>query len=71
MSKVNIKAIEQPFRISKILYLLEKNNDFAEFKVHHIHRKQAPRDNTVLILCDEEAGLMAVIKFFSRQQASR
>ena len=38
-----------------------KNDDFAEFKVHLIHRKQVHLlHNTVLILCDEEAGLVAV-----------
>ena len=33
----------------------------AEFKVHLIHRKQVPLfHNTVLILCDEGDGLVAV-----------
>ena len=42
--------------------LVRKNNDFAEFKVHLIHRKHAPLlHNTVLILCDEGAGLEAVV----------
>ena len=36
---------------------------FAEFKVHLIHRKQVPLlHSTVLILCDEGDGLVAVIK---------
>ena len=61
MSKVHIKAIEKHFRIFKFLYLLEKNNDFAEIKVPLIHRKQVPLlHNTVLILCDEGDGLVAV-----------
>ena len=39
--------------------LVRKDNDFAEFKVHLIHRKQGSLlHNTVLILCDE--GLVAV-----------
>ena len=43
------------------LYLLEKNNDFAELKVPHIFRKQVPLlHNTVLILSEEGAGLVAV-----------
>ena len=38
-----------------------KNNDFAECEVHLVHRKQVPLlHNTVLILCDEGAGLLAV-----------
>ena len=46
----------------KVLNLLEKNNNFAEFKVPLIHRKQVPLlHNTVLILWDEGAGLVAVI----------
>ena len=41
--------------------LVRKNNDFAEFKVHLIHRKQVPLlHNTVMILCDEGAGLVAM-----------
>ena len=41
--------------------LVRKNNDFAEFKVHIIHRKQVPLlHNTVMILSDEGAGLMTV-----------
>ena len=57
------RTIENHFRISKILYRLFKKNDgFAEFKVHLIHRKQVPHlHNTVLILCDEGDGLVAVI----------
>ena len=43
------------------MYWLEKLNDFAEFKVHLIHRKQVPLlHNKVLILCAEGAGLVAV-----------
>ena len=38
-----------------------KKYGFAEFKVHIIHRKQAPiLHNTVLILCDEGNGFVAV-----------
>ena len=41
--------------------LVRKNNDFAEFKVHLIHRKQVPiLHNTELIFCDEGARLVAV-----------
>ena len=44
------------------IVLVRKNNHFAEFKVYLIHRKQVPLlHNTVLILYDEEAGLVAVI----------
>ena len=39
-----------------------ENSDFAEFNVRLIHRKQVPPlHNTVLILCNEGAGLVAVI----------
>ena len=39
----------------------EKKNNIAEFKVHLIHRKQVPLlHNTVLILCNEGAGSVAV-----------
>ena len=56
MSKVNIQATEEHF------VLVPKNKDFAEFKVHLIHSKQVPLfHNTVLILCNEGAGLVAVI----------
>ena len=42
----------------KIWHWLKKNNDFAEFKVHLIHRKQVPLfHNTVFLLCDEGARL--------------
>ena len=59
MSKVHIKAIEKHFRIFKFV---RKNNDFDEFKVLLIHRKQVPLlHNTVLILCDEGDGLVAVL----------
>ena len=62
MSKVHIKAIKQHFRISEILYQFEKTNDLVEFKVHLIHRKQAPLlHNTVLIVCNERAGLVAIL----------
>ena len=63
MSKVNIKAIKWHFRISKTLYWLEKklDKDFAEFKVHLIHRKQVSLHYTVLILCNEGARMMAVV----------
>ena len=40
--KVNIKAIKQHCRNSIILHWLEKSNDFAEFKIDLIHRKQVP-----------------------------
>ena len=41
--------------------MLRENNNFAEFMVHLIHRKQIPLlHNTVLILCDEGDGLVAV-----------
>ena len=45
----------------KFFVLARKNDDSAEFKVHLIHRKQVPLlHNTVLILCDEGAGLVAL-----------
>ena len=51
----------EPLR-SRVLCWLEKSN-FAEFKVHLIHKKQVPLiHNTVLILCDEGAGLVDVYK---------
>ena len=57
MSKVDTKAIEKHFRISETLYWLEK----TEFKVHLIHKEHVPLlHNTVLILCYEGAGLVAV-----------
>ena len=38
-----------------------KNRDFAVFNVHLIHRKQVPLlHNTVVILCDDGGGLVAV-----------
>ena len=41
--------------------MVRKNNDFAEFNVHLIHRKQVPLLHfTVLILCYEGDGLVAV-----------
>ena len=44
--------------------LVRKNNDFVKFNVHLIHRKHVPLlHNTVLILCDEGAGLVAVILY--------
>ena len=58
---VGVNAIDKHFRISEIL--VRKKNDFAEFKVHFIHRKQVPLlHNTVLILCDEGAGLVAMLQ---------
>ena len=40
--------------------LVRKNNDFAECKIHLIHWKQnSLLHNTVLILCNEWAGLVA------------
>ena len=45
----------------KNVVLLGENKDFAEFMVHLIHRKRVPLlHNTVLILCDEGDGLVAV-----------
>ena len=39
----------------------KKNDGFAEFKIHLIHRKQVTLLHiTVLILCDEGDGLVAV-----------
>ena len=50
-----------------IIGLKKKINDYPEFKVHLIQRKQvAPLHSTVLILCDEGAGLVAVC--FSRDK---
>ena len=47
--------------------MVRKNNDFAEFKGHRIHRKQvALIHNTVLILCDEADGLVAVYNLRAR-----
>ena len=61
MSKVKIKSIELHFRILKVLYWLGENNDFAEFKVLLIHMKLVHLlHNTILILCNEGAGLVAV-----------
>ena len=41
---------------------------FAELKVHLIHRKQVPLlHNTVLILCDEGGGFVAVKYISSRE----
>ena len=61
MSKVNNKAIEKHFRISKNIVLFRENNNFAEFMVHLIHRKRVPLlHNTVLIVCNEGDGLVAV-----------
>ena len=38
-----------------------KNRDFAVFNVRLIHRKQVPLlHNTVVILCDDGGGLVAV-----------
>ena len=49
--------------ISKILYLLEKNSNFVELKVHLIHRKQVPLlHNKELILCNEGCGLVTLSK---------
>ena len=43
--------------------LFRENNDFAEFMAHLIHRKRVPLlHNTVLILCDEGDGLVAVFE---------
>ena len=53
-----VKGTHQSHQIA-FLYLL-KNNDFAEIKVPLINRKQVPLHNTVLILCDEGDGLVAV-----------
>ena len=40
---------------------VRKNNDIAEFEVPLINRKQVPLlHNTLLILCNEGAGLVAV-----------
>ena len=59
--KVDIKAIQYHFRIYKIC-IDYKNNGYAEFKVHLIHRKQVPLlHNTVLIWCDDWDGLVGVI----------
>ena len=42
--------------------MVRKNKEFAEFKVHLIHRKKGLLlYNTVLILCNEGVGLVAVI----------
>ena len=51
--------------------LFRENNEFAEFMVHLIHRKRVPLlHNTVLILCDEGVGLLAVEGLYSRNFAS-
>ena len=45
------------------------NDGFAELKVHLIHWKQVLLlQNTVLILCDEGDGLVAVIRFARKVQ---
>ena len=61
------KGTHQGHRIAFLDFLIflfvRKNNDFAEFKVHLIHRKHVPLlHNTLLILCDEGDGLVAVDK---------
>ena len=66
MSKVHIKAIEKHFWIFKLLYLLENITIWLDLKVPFIHRKQVPLlHNTLLILCDEGDGLVAVIIYIS------
>ena len=54
--------------------MCRENNDFAEFMVHLIHRKRVPLlYNTVLILCDEGDGLVAVsrlLRIVVRQKLS-
>ena len=46
--------------------MVRRNNDFAELKVHLIFRKQVPLLHIiVLILCDEGAGLVAVLMYFA------
>ena len=55
---VNIKSIEKQYRNSKIKLLTRRNNDFVEFKVHLIHRKQVLLlHGTVDILCYEGDAL--------------
>ena len=70
LSTLDIKAI----RFLKCC-IGKKNNHFAEFKAHLIHWKQVSLlHNTVLILWDEGAGLVAMIMdvltelFFKFQQ---
>ena len=50
----NLKYVEgrpQGLPISEMLYWLEENNDFAEFKVYLIHSRQVPLlHNTVMII---------------------
>ena len=42
--------------------LFRENNNFAEFMVHLIHRIRVPLlHNTVLILCDEGDGMVAMV----------
>ena len=51
--------------------LFRENNEFAEFMFHLIHRKRVPLlHNTVLIICDEGDGLVAVEGLYSRNFAS-
>ena len=49
--------------ISRNQKLTRKNNNFTEFKVHLIHRKQDPLLHyTVMILCYEGDGLVGVLQ---------
>ena len=62
-----VKGTHQGHQIAfsdfKFFVFVRKNKDFAELKVPLIHRKQVPLlHNTVLILCDEGDGLVAVEK---------
>ena len=55
-----------------MLVFVRKNNDFAEIYVPLIHRKQVPLlHNTVLILCDEGDGLVAVKEQKQSEQPTR
>ena len=58
----NLQGHQIAFSDFKNVVLVRKNNNFDQFKVHLIHRKQVPLlHNTLLILCNEGAGLVAVI----------
>ena len=52
---VTIKVIAELWRILKINFWQDKNNNFIEFKVHLIHSKKVPLlHNTVLIYAMKE-----------------
>ena len=56
-----LRYVEDRHHCQRMAFSDFSNVVFAELKVHLIHRKQVPLlHNTVLILCDEGAALVAV-----------